>query len=231
MSTLLAWLAAALGAFLLSIVALVAFTPHDHKVELVVSWPSTPPTRIWQLLTQHADEPRWLTFFASVKRQPDDQGRPVWTYRDATGSFSATMMTILAVPERRYERILLREPGAGSDAWDVRWVIELEPVGSGTRMRFTEYRLDGWLRVLSPAANCREPASLPRAIRAQYGRGLGRPAPDRGRSNPLAGCKGTPGHRPPGTRALVVNGRARARAFNAQVRTRADCGSGVEEER
>jgi hypothetical protein len=141
MSTLVAWLAAVLGVALLSIVALVAFTPHDHKVEFIVTWPSTPPARIWKLLTQHADEPRWLTFFASVERQPDDQGRPVWTYRDATGSFSATMMTILAVPERRYERILLREPGAGSDPWDVRWVIELEPAGSGTRMRFTEY---GW---------------------------------------------------------------------------------------
>ena len=141
MSTLLAWLAAVLGAFLLAIVALVALTPHDHKVELVVTWPSTPPARIWQLLTQHADERRWLTFFASVERQPDEQGRPVWTYRDATGAFSATMMTILAVPEQRYERILLREPGAGRDAWDVRWVIELESTGSGTRMRFTEY---GW---------------------------------------------------------------------------------------
>ena len=188
---LLAWLAAVLGALLLSVVALVAFTPHDHKVELVVSWPSTPPTRIWQLLTQHADEPRWVTFFASVKRQPDDQGRPVWAYRDATGSFSATMMTILAVPESRYERILLREPGAGRDAWDVRWVIELEPAGSGARMRFTEYGWTGGFVFFLQQRIVGSPHRFPE----QYVRSMGAALGDQPGSRsfePISGMQGNP---------------------------------------
>jgi hypothetical protein len=54
--------------------------------------------------------------------------------------FSFTLMTVSAIPERRYER-LLRDDQPRNQSWDGRWIYELEPSGSGTRLRVTEY---GW---------------------------------------------------------------------------------------
>jgi hypothetical protein len=51
------------------------------------------------------------------------------------------MLTILVVPERRYERLLLREGQPRNQPWDGRWVFEIEAADGGTRMRITEY---GW---------------------------------------------------------------------------------------
>jgi hypothetical protein len=139
--TIVKGLSTGLAAALIATLAVVALTPHSHKVELVVTWPNTSPASVWRLLTEHAEEPRWLPLFASVERQPDDHGRQVWTYRDPAGSFSATMLTILAVPGRRYERLLLREGQPPNQPWDGRWVFDIEAMDHGTRMRITEY---GW---------------------------------------------------------------------------------------
>jgi hypothetical protein len=138
-----------IGAWLLAILALagvvalaaVALTPHDHKVELVVDYPHSRPDAVWRLLTDHASEPRWLPPFGSVERQPDRVGLPVWTHRSPDGSFTATIETIAAIPERYYERLLLRDGQPPDQPWDGRWVFELEPVEQGTRLKITEY---GW---------------------------------------------------------------------------------------
>ena len=52
-----------------------------------------------------------------------------------------SVMTVSAVPEERYERLLLRDHQPRGASWDGRWVYELEPEGSGTRLKITEY---GW---------------------------------------------------------------------------------------
>ena len=43
-----------------ALVGVMAFMRRDHKVELVVTYPQSPPAAIWRLLTDHAAEPRWL---------------------------------------------------------------------------------------------------------------------------------------------------------------------------
>jgi hypothetical protein len=50
-------------------------------------------------------------------------------------------MTISAIRERRYERLLLRDVQPRSQSWDGRWVFELTPENGGTRLEITEY---GW---------------------------------------------------------------------------------------
>jgi hypothetical protein len=50
-------------------------------------------------------------------------------------------MTVSAVPEQRYERLLLRGDQPRSESWDGRWVYELQPDGGGTRLTISEY---GW---------------------------------------------------------------------------------------
>jgi uncharacterized protein YndB with AHSA1/START domain len=122
-------------------VAFMALVRRDHKVELVVIYPKSPPALVWRLLTDHAAEPTWLPAFGTVRRQPEIGGHEVWTHTSSDGSFSATVMTISAVPEQRYERLLLRDHQPRNESWDGRWVYELQPQGSGTRLAITEY---GW---------------------------------------------------------------------------------------
>ena len=42
-------------------------------------------------------------------------------------------MTVSALPEKRYERLLLREGQPRHTSWDGRWVYELEARGAGTQ--------------------------------------------------------------------------------------------------
>lgn len=135
------WSIVAIGVAGLALVVFMAFARRDHKVELIVTYPKSPPAAVWRLLTDHASEPQWLPAFGSVVRQADIGGREVWTHTSPDGAFVFNVMTVSVVPERRYERILLREGQPRSESWDGRWIYELEPVGGGTRLRITEY---GW---------------------------------------------------------------------------------------
>jgi len=125
----------------LGAIGFMAFVRRDHKVELIVTYPKSPRSAVWHLLTDHGAEPKWLPPFGTVLRQPDIAGHEVWTHTSRDLSFSATLMTVSAVPEQRYERLLLRDHQPRSESWDGRWVYELEPQGAGTRLRITEY---GW---------------------------------------------------------------------------------------
>jgi uncharacterized protein YndB with AHSA1/START domain len=119
----------------------MALVRRDHNVELVVTYRKSPPDAVWRLLTDHAAEPTWLPAFGTVVRQSDVGGHEVWTHTSPDRSFSATAMTVSAIPEKRYERLLLRDDQPRNQSWDGRWVYELQPEGSGTRLTITEY---GW---------------------------------------------------------------------------------------
>ena len=123
------------------VLAMMALMRRDHKVEMVVTYPRSAPSAVWALLTNHADEPRWLSAFKTVVRQPDVGGHEVWTHTSPDQVFSFTVMTVSAIPEQRYERLLLRDGQPRNQSWDGRWIYELEPADRGTRMRVTEY---GW---------------------------------------------------------------------------------------
>ena len=125
----------------IGLVGLMAFARRDHTVELIVTYPKSPPGAVWRLLIDHAAEPRWLPAFGSVVRQADIAGREVWTHTSPDRSFSATVMTVSIIPGERYERLLLREGQPRNQSWDGRWVYELQPSGSGTRLTITEH---GW---------------------------------------------------------------------------------------
>jgi hypothetical protein len=135
------WIIGAAAVAALALVVFMAFARRDHKVELIVTYPKSPPSAVWRLLTDHASEPQWLPAFGSVVRKADIGGREVWTHTSPDGAFVFNVMTVSAVPERRYERILLREGQPRSQSWDGRWIYELEPAGEGTRLRITEF---GW---------------------------------------------------------------------------------------
>jgi uncharacterized protein YndB with AHSA1/START domain len=123
------------------LVGTMAFMRRDHTVELVVSFAKSPPAAVWRLLTDHAAEPQWLPAFGTVVREADIGGHEVWTHSSPDRAFNFTVMTVSSIPERRYERLLLREKQPRTQSWDGRWIYELEPSGNGTRLRITEY---GW---------------------------------------------------------------------------------------
>ena len=135
------WLLIAIATAAVGAMAFMAFVRRDHKVELVVTYSKSPRHAVWRLLTEHGAEPNWLPAFGTVVRQPDIAGREVWTHTSKDQSFRATVMTVSAIPEQRYERLLLRDGQPRGASWDGRWVYELEPQGTGTRLRITEY---GW---------------------------------------------------------------------------------------
>jgi uncharacterized protein YndB with AHSA1/START domain len=135
------WALATVALALLGAVIFMALARRDHKVELIATYAHSPPNAVWHLLTDHASEPRWLPAFGTVTREADIGGHEVWTHTSPDGSFSATVMTVTAIPETRYERLLLRDRQPRSTSWDGRWVYELQPAGAGTRLTITEY---GW---------------------------------------------------------------------------------------
>jgi uncharacterized protein YndB with AHSA1/START domain len=126
---------------IVAIVGVMAVIRRDHTVELLVTYAKSPPRAVWRLLTDHAAEPNWLPAFATVTRRPDIGGHEVWTHTTGDGAFSFTVMTVLAIDEQRYERILLRDNQPRNQSWDGRWIYELQPHGNGTLLRITEY---GW---------------------------------------------------------------------------------------
>jgi uncharacterized protein YndB with AHSA1/START domain len=135
------WLLGTIAILAVGVIGTMAFMRRDHRVELVVTYRHSPPAAVWARLTDHASEPTWLPAFGTVTRQPDIGGRPVWTHTSADQAFAFTLMTVSAVPEQRYERILLRDRQPRSQSWDGRWVFALTPQGAGTVLRITEY---GW---------------------------------------------------------------------------------------
>ena len=132
---------AAVAVAILALLGVMAFMRRDHKVELVVTYPKSAPAAVWRLLTNHAAEPDWLPAFATVGRQADIAGQEVWTHTSLDQRFSFTVRTIAAIPEQRYERLLLRDNQARNQSWDGRWVYELQPQQGGTLLKVTEY---GW---------------------------------------------------------------------------------------
>ncbi len=135
------WALVLIAAAGLVVTAFMAFVRRDHKVELVVTYPKSPPSAVWRLLTDHAAEPTWLPAFGTVVAQSNIAGHDVWKHTSKDLSFSATVMTVSAIPEKRYERLLLRDNQPRGESWDGRWVYELQPHSGGTRLRITEY---GW---------------------------------------------------------------------------------------
>jgi uncharacterized protein YndB with AHSA1/START domain len=171
--TLLAWTACVIGAAAAVLIALVAFTPRDHIVDIVATYPKSPPDSVWRLLTDHGSEPAWLKAFSTVTREPDNQGRPVWTHRTPDGRFAFTVMTIHAVPGLYYERILLRENQPRSQPWDGRWVYALEATGRGTRVHLREHGWTGGFKFFLQQRFMASPSDFPKFYLTQLGVALG----------------------------------------------------------
>lgn len=159
----------------LGLVGFMALVRRDHKVELIVIYPKSPPSDVWRLLTDHAAEPNWLPAFGTVVRRADIGGHEVWTHTSRDRSFSATVMTVSTLPEERYERLLLRDDQPRSQSWDGRWVYELQPHGRGTRLAITEYGWTDGLRFFVAQRVLANPDAFLKYYASMMGRALNDP--------------------------------------------------------
>lgn len=151
-----------IGAAVLAVLGVMAFMRRDHQVELVVSYPNSTPAEIWRLLTDHAAEPQWLPAFGTVTRQADIGGHDVWTHNSRDGAFSFTLMTVSAIPERRYERLVGSVPAAISVSGSRlrrkpspnRWPFTSLPPSTGRRRRLPSREAPAILTVIYGSAWC-----------------------------------------------------------------------------
>jgi uncharacterized protein YndB with AHSA1/START domain len=91
-----------------------------------------PPAEIWAAITDHASQPAWRKELKSLEMQPSRDGR---TFFRETGPFGPVNFIVDASePQGRYVvRILDEHLSFGG-----RWIYELEPAGSGSRLTITE---------------------------------------------------------------------------------------------
>src|SRR5262245_45342825 len=102
----------------IGLLGVMAVMRRDHRVELVATYANAPPDAVWRLLTDHAAEPSWLPAFGTVVREADIGGHEVWTHSSRDRAFNFTLMTVSAIPPRRYERILIRDHQPRHQSWD-----------------------------------------------------------------------------------------------------------------
>ena len=138
----LAWigLLATVGTLLALVIALgVAgvLLPREHRAARSLHLRTTPPSKVWEAITDHARDPEWRRDLKAVARLEDHQGRPVWQETARNGQ-AMSFETLEAVQEHRLVRRILEAGGPFGGTW----TYQLRAEGVGTRITVTE---DGWI--------------------------------------------------------------------------------------
>jgi uncharacterized protein YndB with AHSA1/START domain len=130
MTAVLIVLAVLIGA--IALVAIIGVSlPKGHVASVETRVPVAPAT-LWKILTDVDNFPRWRPDVKRVERQPDDNGRPVWTEHTSTGPIRFAVDDMNA-PRRLVTRIADADLPFGGT-----WTFEIAPDGSGSSLRITE---------------------------------------------------------------------------------------------
>jgi uncharacterized protein YndB with AHSA1/START domain len=121
----------------LLVVAAGLFLPREHRVTRVLHLKAAPEA-VWQVVSDHAQDPRWRSDVAEVVRLADREGQPVWEDRFRNGQRIAYRTLASAPPRQLVRRIVDQERFGGT------WTYDLTPEGAGTRLAITE---EGWVGV------------------------------------------------------------------------------------
>ena len=120
---------------LAAFVALVAIAglllPRDH-VETRSTTVAAPPDRVFALVTNVDDYPRWRRSLSAVEMQPPVEGRPRWVEVSGRDRLPLEMIERQA-PRRVVTRITDPDLPFGGT-----WTFELAADGPGTRVTITE---------------------------------------------------------------------------------------------
>lgn len=125
---------AVLAAIIIAIFAAGAVLPRKH-VAWVMTTVQQPSPVIWQLISEHVNDPKWRPQLAAIERQPDRNGHPVWieTYKN---DMKLELEDIASDPPRK----LVREVRDTGNMFSGRWEIEITSVDSSrSSVKITEY--------------------------------------------------------------------------------------------
>lgn len=125
------WLLGGLGAAIVLVLGVGALLPQDH-VASVERRVAGAPEEVWRVITDVERMPEWRPEVDRVERLAGRGALPVWRESGAGGALTMEV-TELDPPRRMVTRIADEGLPFGGT-----WSYELEPAGTGTRLRLTE---------------------------------------------------------------------------------------------
>jgi len=119
------------GVIGLLIVVLGLTQPRGHVASATATY-SRPPAELFAAISGHAEQTQWRKDLKSITLLPPQDGKLV--FREVTGFGPVTYVVDESLPPKRYVVRILDEtlPYSG------RWIFDLEPAGTGTRLTITE---------------------------------------------------------------------------------------------
>lgn len=107
------------------------FVPRDHVASLSIDL-AAPPQRVWSLVSDFENTPKWRTDITGVASTPQPDGKLRFTESSSQGEIPFEVVS-QEPPHRQVVRVVDDDqPFGGTWTWD------LEPSGSGTRLTITE---------------------------------------------------------------------------------------------
>jgi hypothetical protein len=116
--------------FLVTIVVAVfaagAMLPLGHVASRKLKLNQSPEA-VWQVISNHSDDPKWRSDLKSVERLPDSNGHPAWqeTYKDG-------MKLLLEDSEAVPPQKLVRRVRDSGNMFSGQWTFEITPAGPGS---------------------------------------------------------------------------------------------------
>lgn len=131
---MLQWLLVGVGG-LAGLVLLIAgiglMLPQGHVTARRITLRQKPDV-VWDVIADFEQAASWRKDLKSVRREPDRDGRPVWTEDGSNGPMMLERIEA-ARPTRLVTRIADENLPFGG-----RWVFEIEPAAEGCRVTITE---------------------------------------------------------------------------------------------
>src|SRR5574341_441329 len=119
--------------FILAVPVVGLFLPRGHVVARTIALHQTPDA-IWRVITDFESAASWRPDVARIQQLPAQQGFPIWREYYRNGD-ALTLATVEAVSPARLVREIvdLDLPFSG------RWVYQIAPVETGSRVTITEH--------------------------------------------------------------------------------------------
>ena len=124
-------LAAVLIGLPLSAYGVGLFVPRDHVAAMSIDL-AAPPDKVWPLVSDVANTPKWRSDVTAVRMQPQPDGRVRFVETSSMGDVPFEIVSQTA-PVRQVVRVVDDDQAFGGT-----WTWELQPVGTGTRLTITE---------------------------------------------------------------------------------------------
>ncbi len=134
---ILLYLAAAAVAVVLAVYLYGLTLPRNHRASSAITL-DVPPDSVWPVVTDLGALLGHWRELEGAERLPDREGKPAW--RQRAGGFEMTLIVEEAIPP---SKLVTRIDAAPDADFGGRWIYDLVPAGTGTRVRITE---DGYVR-------------------------------------------------------------------------------------